>query len=207
VYPNQSLTSTVVVERSRGTGQLDLLQTDVVAALSILVQNQSNDKASAHFSVTLTGDDNLPADMISSFLGSRNRYRIAFLRNHFPTIPLDSLQRIFPLSDPLDLDLVVAWSVPSAESSPPRRGFAFLHGVRLAPEFSVVEDLRSQVQAAVANGGKQTRTMYEETGRLRRLLMDSVFDGVLAKEEDPVEVRVRVNGAKRGMVRHEFAKG
>lgn len=46
--------------------------------------------------------------------------------------------------------------------------------------------------------------MYEETGRLRRVLVDSVLEGVLAEEEDPVEVRMKVDGAKKGVVRvHE----
>jgi hypothetical protein len=132
---------------------------------------------------------------------------LAFLEGHFPTIPADSLSRIFPLLDALDLDVIVRWTIPSSDPALVRSGYAFLHGVRLAPESSVVEDLRREVDAAIAGGGKQTRTMYEETGRLRRVLMDSVLDGVLSREEDPVVVRLRVDQAKRGVVQHDFGQG
>lgn len=48
--------------------------------------------------------------------------------------------------------------------------------------------------------------MYEETGRLRRVLVDSVLEGGLAAEDDPVDVRMKVKGAARGVLRLEEAE-
>jgi hypothetical protein len=109
---------------------------------------------------------------------------MAYLQRYFPTTPLPTLLHIFPLLVPLDLDVAVSWSLVD---DPKRQGVSFLHGVRLAPEFSIVEGIRRQVDEAIALGGKSTRTMYEETGRLRQVLMDSVLEGVLSQEDDPIE--------------------
>ena len=135
-------------------------------------------------------------DASPTYLSSRQRYRLDFLRSHFPSIPPSVLEASFPLFDPLDLDLVVSWSIPDTS----RRGQTILHGSRLSPEFSVVEDVRRQVDLAISRGDKSTRDMFEETGRLRRLLVDSVLNGVLAREDDPISIRVRVEGARKGVV-------
>jgi hypothetical protein len=185
-----------------------LLQPEVVSALSNLVKHKPAElSAPSHQPLNLHGLDTCPLQIRPSYAASRRRYRLASLEGHFPTIPADSLSRIFPLLDALDLDLIVKWTIPSSDPALVRSGHAFLHGARLAPESSVVEDLRREVDAAIAGGGKQTRTMYEETGRLRRVLMDSVLDGVLSREEDPVIVKLRVDQAKRGVVQHDFGLG
>ena len=142
--------------------------------------------------------------MSPSYLASVRNHRVAFLRRQFPTIPLQTLLSTFPLFDPLDLDVIVSWTIPE---QPSRQGRTVLHGIRVSPEFSIVEDVRRQVALAIAKGGKQTRTMYEETGRLRRVLLASVLDGVLGQEEDPVIVRLGVSSAKRGRVEHDFDQG
>lgn len=152
----------------------------------------------------MIGTTSLAPEHVPSYISSRQSYRLRILREQYPSIPIQSLQRIFPLFDPLDLDLAISWSIPSTS----RRGHTLLHSLRLAPEFSIVEGVRREVDTAIAKGGKQTRTMFEETGRQRRLLMDSVLEGALAMEEDPVIVRVGVGGRKRkGVVGHNFDQG
>jgi hypothetical protein len=104
----------------------------------------------------------------------------------------EQIERIFPLFDPLDLDIAVRYSilsstVPDEVGAPIHRsGTAFIHGLRPAASFSLVEPLREQVARELESGNKSTRTMYEETGRIRRIMVDSILDGVLAKEDDPV---------------------
>jgi hypothetical protein len=70
-----------------------------------------------------------------------------------------------------------------------------------------VENLRRKIEAALLSGGKQTRTMYEETGRLRKLLLDSVLDGALAKEDDPLVVRGYLDKANAGIAEFDLAQG
>jgi len=204
IYPNQtSRTFLSLTADGQALSQLDMLQQETIASLAKLVQGREEvtppPKRRPVSLITETSSENLP-----SYLDSRQANRLRYLRDTFPTIATENLQRIFPLFDPLDLDLIFTWSIPSSS----RRGRAFLHSLRLSPEFSIVDDIRMEVDAAIAKGGKQTRTMYEETGRLRRVLMDSVLDGVLSLEEDPVVVKVGVGGKRRrGLFAHDFGKG
>ena len=131
-----------------------------------------------------------------SYIASRQRHRLTSLQAAFPTIPPSSFSRVFPLLDPLDVDIKIHWSSPHSS----RRGVVHLHGIRVAPEFSIVEPLRKQVAEAIARGDKATRTMYEETGRIRQQLIASVLDGVYAREDDPVCMRVKVEGSEKGKV-------
>ena len=186
------------------TERSDFLQKSTVSNLAQLVQGQSPTTALPEQSITLVDDSNISSELITSYMISRQSYRLQHLREHFPTIPAETIQNIFPLLDPLDLDLIVSWSIPSTS----RRGHTILHSTRVAPEFSIVEGVRREVDAAIVSGGKKTRTMYEETGRLRRVLMDSVLNGVLAREEDPVVVKIAVGLKRRkGLLEHDFAKG
>lgn len=111
-------------------------------------------------------------------------------------MPTTQLSAIFPLIDPLDLDLVLSWSFGND-----RKGHTYAHALRPSPAYSIVNPIHTQVQQALLSGEKAKRTMYEETGRLRRVLVDSVLDGSLSREEDPIEVRMRVSGAVKGIVR------
>lgn len=188
--------------------EIDLRQSSVVSTLGQLVKGQANvdslrqQQDAATSSITL-------GDAPTAFFPARNRYRLDSLHDQFPTIPTTDLPYMFPLLDPLDLDIIISWSIPSLASGPRRSGHSYLHSLRLAPEFSLVEPVRRQVDAAIAEGGKQTRTMYEETGRLRRALMSSVLEGKLAREDDPLLVRIAVPGVqgRRGHVERAVASG
>lgn len=196
LLPNQSFRSNHRV--LAGEPATDLAQKSVVEGLSRLVSGQTDVSSQVPSTIALCAK---PAtDVIDSYLASRKDYRIQYLQQQFPTIPLMS-SRIFPLIDPLDLDFVASWRVQDGIAS--RRGVSVLHGVRVSPEFSIVEDLRKTVQDAILKGGKTTRTMYEETGRLRQVLMDSVLDGVLSYEDDPLEVVLRGDKGRRVQVGEE----
>lgn len=195
ILPNQSWRTFVSVDRGKPSLSFDQLwQRDVVSALGKLVDNREDFAPATPCP--------LPADVALN-VDARAIYRLASLQACFPTIPTDRLSAIFPLVDPLDLDVTVSWSVAS-DAGQARTGRTALRGIRLAPAFSTVDDLRRQIDQAIAQGGKQTRTMYEETGRLRRALVDSVLEGVLAREDDPVAVRVVPLGAEQGKVHADF---
>jgi len=190
LLPNQSLR---MQRRVQGTASTDLSQIDLVNSLSKLVQGQTDvSQDPSPGTTSLQGD--ISADDFAAYVASRQSFRVAQLQSCFPTIPLPTLAHIAPLLDPLDLDVGVSWSF---DTTPIRHGKTFTHGIRVAPEFSVVEKIRREIDEAISKGGKTTRTMYEETGRLRQVLMDSVLDGSLSQEDDPVELRVTTREGKK----------
>jgi hypothetical protein len=192
VFPNQTWRAYLKVSclQAEEAQSYDLEQATVVENLAKLVQDQHNIEAMTEKSITLSAISGFSP----AYAAARPAMRLQRLRQSYPTISEDILRSIFPLYDPLDLDVVLSWNVRSNGSSDVRKGCTILPAVRPAPEFSIVEKVRQEVDAAIAAGGKKTRTMYEETGRLRRLLMDSVLDGSLAVEDDPVSVHLQVNG-------------
>lgn len=202
LLPNQTLRS--VVQIKQGATIADLSQTAVVEALAKLIEGQAPDEIAADIQPTVSLCSELPIDTLPHYFASRNIHRISYLREQFPTISADFLPDLFPLLDPLDLDIVLSYTICSPNSL--RKGRLISHSLRPAPSFSMVESLRRDVEAAIAGGSKQTRTMYEETGRLRRVLMASVLDGCLGREEDPVEVTVKV-GEDNGPIEHDFKMG
>lgn len=191
LLPNQTCRNLVHVA-SAATANLDLRQQDLVDNLGRLVDNQPETVVStSHPEIPSTID----SSVLDSYIASRTSHKLESLSEQFPPISSDIARSIFPLVNPLDLDLIVSWRIPETD----RTGYTFLHSIRVSPEFSQVEDLRRKIEKAILSGGKQTRTMYEETGRLRKLLLDSVLDGALAREDDPLVVRGFVNEANAGV--------
>jgi hypothetical protein len=82
-----------------------------------------------------------------------------------------------------------------------------VHGVRISPEASLVEKARADVEEAIRRGDKSTRTMYEETGRLKRLLLDSILEGRLSREDDPIDVVIKVGDTVKGRVGVDLTQG
>lgn len=185
----------------------DLWQHDVIDNLGKLLRNQLDQmKRIEAKQASLPAPEGLDAGASAAYVSARTRQRLAYLTAAFPTITPDQLVDIFPLFDPLDLDVLVRYSIaPTSPAATRRSGTLLLCGLRPAPVFSLVESLRLEVERATASGEKQTRTMYEETGRQRQVLLESVLDGVLAVEDDPVTARVRVAGSTCGVIGHDFA--
>lgn len=185
LHPNQSVRCVLAVKPS-SSSSADLSQTGLVANLGKLLRGV---EASALDPISPASIP-LPTPP-PGYLLSRRAHRLSFAATNFPALPTDVVPKVFPLFDPLDLDVAFAWTADG------RSGLACAHGIRPAPAFSLVEGLREDVAPA-------KRTMYEETGRLRRALADSVLEGVYADEADPIVVRADVPTAKRGCVAHAF---
>lgn len=181
LYPNQSVRCVLAIKPEPFSG--DLSQSALVRNLGKLLRGDSDLAPIEPPTIALT--------VPRGFLASRRAHRLSFAGTHFPALPTDMVPKILPMFDPLDLDVALAWRAGE------RHGLACAHGIRPAPTFSLVEGLREDV-------GPEKRTMYEETGRLRRALADSVLEGVYADEGDPVRVRAAVAGAVRGIVAHSF---
>lgn len=199
LLPNQNCRNVLDV-RPVASANPGLRQQDLVGNLGKLVDNQPEAiTATAHPDIIIS----LEPALLDIYTSSKINHRISSLSEQFSPISPEIARSIFPLLDPLDLDLIIPWSIPEIN----RSGHTFIHGLRVSPEFSKVEDLRRKIEKAILDGGKQTRTMYEETGRLRKLLLDSVLDGVMAREDDPLVVRGFVNDANAGVAEFDLEQG
>jgi hypothetical protein len=197
LYPNQTSRTFLAFRPAEAIETDTLLQSSVVAGLDGLLRGQPPTPVVHHDVALVTENANLSPEILLPHRASRHTHRQLYLREQFPTVSPDHLYTIFPLLDPLDLDVAVSWSIPATD----RKGITFLHAVRLAPEFSIVETIRRQLDATnEETGGAQKRTMYEETGRLRDALVGSILVGVLGREKDPVVVRVGAKTAVKGRV-------
>lgn len=201
LHPNQTFRRVLSIHAGQKNG--DVMQKELLDRLGAMLGGRTDDLPPVKHEQIASIGDALSPTCQEGFRLSRMKYRTAYLDQHFPAISQDLSWSIFPLLEPLDLDLAISWSIPSTS----RRGNTFLHAIQPHPQFSIVEELRRQVDAVLASGGKQQRTMYEETGRLRRVLVDSVLEGVLAQEDDPIRVRAVFPDAKRGVVEHDFETG
>jgi hypothetical protein len=200
LLPNQTCRNLVHVAPASTYAKLDLRQQGLVDNLGKLVDNQPE-------SITPTSHPDIPttldASLLETYISSRTGHKSETLSAQFQPISPDIARSIFPLIDPLDLDLIVSWRIPETA----RTGQTFVHSLRISPEFSQVEELRRKIEKAILDGGKQTRTMYEETGRLRKLLLDSVLDGALAREDNSLVVRGFVNDANAGVAEFDLKEG
>lgn len=186
VYPNQTV-RTILAVQTKPSSSSELAQTGLVSNLGKLLRGAD---ASALDPIS---PPTVPiTDLPPGFLLSRRAHRLSFALQNFPALPTDLVPKVFPLFDPLDLDVSFTWATDDD-----RRGLACAHSIRPSPAFSLVEGLREDV-------GPAKRTMYEETGRLRRALADSVLEGVYADEADPVVVRALVPSANKGKIVHAF---
>ncbi|WVR03860.1 hypothetical protein IAU60_000858 [Kwoniella sp. DSM 27419] len=203
LLPNQTLRRVLPLRLVRSPG-VDLQQKSLVQALGMLIAGSPIDEVKSEIAKISVWEQSHQPD-----LAPRRAFRLAQLYTAFPTIPHQSLSAIFPLFDPLDLDIQISYLIRSSPVSEvaQRTGRVIACGLRPAPAFSVVDGLRREVENAILGGSKSTRTMYEETTRLKGVLMDSVLDGLLATEEDPVHIGVRIEGATNGRVVHDFKQG
>lgn len=203
LFPNQVFRAVLPVVAREDVGSLDLTQTGLVANLNRVLKHDDR--------LAPISPETVSICVPEGYIASRRAHRLRFAAAFFPALATHLVPRVLPLFDPLDLDIDVAWTIRSPTTAPDssastltqqtRRGHASVHGLTPAPRFSLVESLRSEEDTPAK------RTMYEETGRLRQVMLDSVLDGVYASEQDPIVVRARVPGAKSGRVTHDFAEG
>ncbi|BEI82101.1 hypothetical protein CcaverHIS002_0212610 [Cutaneotrichosporon cavernicola] len=183
LHPNQRVRCVLSVKPGNFSG--DLAQSALVTNLGKLLRGED---------LSPVSPTTVSVKVPPGFLASRRAHRLSFAGEHLPALPTDMVPKLLPLFDPLDLDVAFPWTAGD------RHGVACAHAIRPTPAFSLVEGLREDV-------GPAKRTMYEETGRLRRALADSVLEGVYADEGDPVSVRATVAGAVRGRLSCAFDDG
>ncbi|WVF67170.1 hypothetical protein IAT40_001916 [Kwoniella sp. CBS 6097] len=209
LLPNQTIRSIHSFTYDKSVAaQLDLNQSALVTTLGKLIAGQPIDEVSSELTPTCPlASPGLSSNAFPSYLASRRSHRLAQLHEAFPTIPSKSLGKLFQLFEPLDLDLLVSYSIPHANHSAAsrRHGNLALHSIRPSPSFSLVEGLKKEVDSAIASGSKSVRTMYEETSRLRQVLMDSVLEGTLSVEQDPMVIELKAG--ERGRIAHDFSQG
>ncbi|KAL7419589.1 hypothetical protein Q5752_005501 [Cryptotrichosporon argae] len=132
----------------------------------------------------------------AAYAVSRRRWTVCQCARDFAALPTEVREKLVPLLDPLDLDLAVSYTVrgagvaADAAAAAARSGTVFVHALRPAPRFSLVEPLRAAHDAPDAARAKPQRTMYEETGRIRRAVVGAVLDGPYGVDEVPLELRM-----------------
>ncbi|EIW66611.1 hypothetical protein TREMEDRAFT_34792 [Tremella mesenterica DSM 1558] len=226
LYPNQSSHSILQVTSTQTT--LDLQQTSVISALSDLLRGISPEDLPPLQHPSFVPVSSPPDEISHHLIHSRRLWRQNQISVDFPTLSKDIILRLFPLWQPLDLDLIIHYTItPNILSNPTtsihdsptpsssmtisphpisRRGHSMIHCVPIAPSFSLVEEIRSEVETALTLGTKQLRTMYEETSRQRRLLLSSILSGPLSIEEDPLSFHL-LYPSKNGQISHDFSLG
>lgn len=111
-----------------------------------------------------------------------------------PHIPSTSHPHIFPLYNPLSVDVVVFWEIPSQN----RKGHITVYGTRLGAAHAALDDIIDR-----AENSKVKRSMYAETQREKLELVEGIKNSEWNEEMDPITVGVEDVGA----IEHDFSKG
>lgn len=194
LLPNQTFRA-VLRPTAPASTDIDITQPALVANLGALLRDDLD-------ALTPITPASVALSAPEGYFLQRRAHRLRFASHNFSAVAPDLVPLVLPMFDPLDLDVVFSWTLGA------RRGRAGVLGMRPAPGFSIVEDLRDERERGAAGGnGKTTRTIYEETDRLRKQVAHSVLEGVYAREHDPALVRARVRGSTAGKVQHDFEKG
>lgn len=146
---------------------------------------------------TFSGEDHLPLlnPAISHLYlcGRRNVIASSMARSH-PHIPTASRSSIFPFYNPLSLDILVFWEIPSEQ----RCGFTLLSSLILGPSHGALQEIIGDAEQA-----KVKRSMYAETQREKTEMLQSIRNSEWNAESNPLIVSV-----EDGLVmEHDFDKG
>ncbi|KAI6162059.1 ER-golgi trafficking TRAPP I complex 85 kDa subunit-domain-containing protein [Pisolithus thermaeus] len=146
---------------------------------------------------TFSGEDHLPLlnPAISHLYlcGRRNVIASSMARSH-PHIPTASRSSIFPFYNPLSLDILVFWEIPSEQ----RCGFTLLSSLILGPSHGALQEIIGDAEQA-----KVKRSMYAETQREKTEMLQSIRNSEWNAESNPLVVSV-----EDGLVmEHDFDKG
>jgi hypothetical protein len=126
-----------------------------------------------------------------------NARRIAIshsLAQSHPRIPTSSHSSIFPLYNPLSVDFVIFWKIPSEQ----RSGHILVSEITLGASHAALREVLEGVENA-----KIKRSMYAETQREKVEMLQAIRDSEWNAEMNPIIVIV-----KDGLViEHDFSQG
>jgi hypothetical protein len=126
-----------------------------------------------------------------------NARRIAVSRSLaqlHPRIPTSSHPSIFPLYNPLSVDFVVFWNIPSEQ----RSGHVLVSDITLGARHAALREVLEGVESA-----KVKRSMYAETQREKVEMLQAIRDSEWNAEMNPIVVIVQ-DGL---VIEHDFSKG
>ncbi|KIO08413.1 hypothetical protein M404DRAFT_134508 [Pisolithus tinctorius Marx 270] len=127
------------------------------------------------------------------FCGRRNVVASSIARSH-PHIPEASRSSTFPFYNPLSLDILVFWEIPSEQ----RCGFTLLSSLTLGSSHGGLQEIISDVEQA-----KMKRSMYAETQREKMEMLESIRNSEWNAVSNPLVVSVE-DGL---VIEHDFDKG
>jgi hypothetical protein len=126
-----------------------------------------------------------------------NARRIAVSRSLaqlHPRIPTSSHPSIFPLYNPLSVDFVVFWNIPSEQ----RSGHVLVSDITLGARHAALREVLEGVESA-----KVKRSMYAETQREKVEMLQAIRDSEWNAEMNPIVVIVQ-DGL---VIEHDFSQG
>ncbi|KAG1875607.1 ER-golgi trafficking TRAPP I complex 85 kDa subunit-domain-containing protein [Suillus subalutaceus] len=141
----------------------------------------------------LAPDDPPPLELLCGHVSQRIAVSRSLAQSH-PRIPTSSHPSIFPLYNPLSVDFVVFWKIPSEQ----RSGHILVSDITLGASHAALRGVLEGVESA-----KVKRSMYAETQREKVEMLQAIRDSEWNAEMNPIVVIV-----KDGLViEHDFSQG
>ncbi|KAJ2919261.1 hypothetical protein MD484_g1142, partial [Candolleomyces efflorescens] len=132
---------------------------------------------------------------LQTFLHSgRRRYSLDVAAQQHPHIPPESYPNVFPLYNPLSVDLMIFWEIPSQK----RQGYIAVYGTKVGAAHAALNDILDQ-----AENSKVKRSMYAQTVREKKELLEGIQTSEWNAEMDPTSVSIQ----DVGQIEHDFTKG
>jgi hypothetical protein len=126
-------------------------------------------------------------------VGRRNVVSRSIADSH-PHIPVISYPSIFPLYNPASIDVIVFWEIPSQH----RSGHLLVPGITLGAGHAALKDIIEE-----AEGARVQRSMYAETQREKREILDAIRQSEWNVEMNPILVTLQ----DANTLQHDFSKG
>ncbi|KAL4070824.1 ER-golgi trafficking TRAPP I complex 85 kDa subunit-domain-containing protein [Scleroderma citrinum] len=128
------------------------------------------------------------------YLTERRNIVADVIERSYPHIPSSSYPNVFPFYNPLTIDVLVFWEIPSDY----RSGFTLLPPIILGATHGTLREIIEEVEQV-----KVTRNMYAETQREKMEILHAIRDGEWNTETNPLAVTVEDSL----VVEHDFSKG
>ncbi|KAG9314249.1 ER-golgi trafficking TRAPP I complex 85 kDa subunit-domain-containing protein [Chiua virens] len=145
--------------------------------------------ASAHHSCISMHDPTVS----SLFFSEKSRIVASALAQSHPHIPAITHPQKFPLFNPLSVDFLIFWEIPSEQ----RTGFMLLSGLNLGASHAPLQETIETIENA-----KVKRSMYAETQREKMEILQSIRDSEWNAEMNPLVVTIQ-----EAVVGHDFSLG